>query len=75
MNEDTKQSMNKLHDHLRQETSNSKTPENLYEASELFNQGLTYDQIANQLGISKGTITKWKKKYFDMFVSVSSVSG
>lgn len=62
------------YDHLKQEILDSKAPDKLDEVSELLSQGLTYDQIASQLKISKGTITKWKKKYPDLFVSVSAVS-
>lgn len=61
------------YDHLKQEAFNS-TPDKLDDVVELINQGLTYDQIAKQLDISKGTITKWRKKYPERFVSVSNVS-
>ena len=64
------------YEHLKLETGNEKTPPPLkaYEVAELLKQGYTYDEIAEKLKISKGTITKWKKKYPDLFVSVSDVS-
>ncbi|MCE9538626.1 MAG: AAA family ATPase [Bacteroidetes bacterium] len=62
------------YDHLKQETGNRETPPQIKDVVELLNQQLSYGQIAEQLGISKGTITKWKKKYPDSFVSVSTVS-
>lgn len=61
-------------DHLKVETGNTETPPQVYEVVELLKQNLTYDNIAVQLGISKGTITKWKTRYPQLFVSVSSVS-
>ncbi len=41
---------------------------------ELIGKGYTYDEIAKELGISKGTISKWKTKFPDIFANVSTVS-
>ncbi len=67
------------YDHLNhetgnKETGNKETPQLVFEVVKLLEQKLTYDEIANKLAISKGTITKWKGKYHELFVSVSTVS-
>jgi len=50
------------------------TPPQVYDVLELLKQNLSYGDIAAKLGISKGTITKWKNRYPQLFVSVSTVS-
>ena len=66
-------SFNSEFDHLNQEeTGNKETPQKVYDLVKLLKENLTYDVIAVKLGISKGTITKWKDKYPDLFVSVSN---
>ena len=62
------------YDHLKTETEKKETPSQVYDVADMVKQKIPYDEIANRLGISKGTITKWKNKYTDLFVSVSSVS-
>lgn len=54
-------------EHLKLDNDNLSIPDKLYEAAELYKLGKTYDEIAKQLGISKGTITKWRSKYPDEF--------
>lgn len=61
-------------DHLKEETGNEETPPKVFEVVELLKQKLTYGEIAVKLGISKGTVTKWKDRYPELFVSVSTVS-
>ncbi len=61
-------------DHLKEETGNVEMPPQVYEVLELLKQNMSYADIAGQLGISKGTITKWKNRYPQLFVSVSNVS-
>ncbi len=41
---------------------------------EIEKKGLTYSEIAKELSVSKGTITKWKNKYPDVFATIPSVS-
>ncbi|MGQ0826965.1 MAG: AAA family ATPase [Bacteroidota bacterium] len=62
------------YDHLKLETGNGETPSQVYEVVELLKQNLSYGDIAEKLGISKGTISKWKNRYPQLFVSVSNVS-
>lgn len=62
------------YDHLKDESDKQEIPPQINEIVELLNQKLSYEQIANRLNISKGTITKWKNKYPQHFVSVSTVS-
>lgn len=67
------------YDHLIQETGNKETgnketPAAVFKVAKLLKDELSYENIAKQLGISKGTITKWKNKYPELFVSVSNVS-
>lgn len=61
-------------DHLKEETGNEETPPQVYEVIELLKQHQSYGDIAKKLGISKGTITKWKNRFPQLFVSVSAVS-
>ncbi len=67
-------SLGSEYDHLHEETGNKSIPLKLDEVVELLKKGHSYDHIAGKMGISKGTITKWKRKYPEKFVSVSSVS-
>lgn len=62
------------YDHLKAEPEEKEMPPQINQIVELLNQKLSYEQVAKQLGISKGTITKWKTKYPQHFVSVSTVS-
>ncbi len=61
-------------DHLKAEVGNEETPPLVFEVVKLLEQNVTYEKISAQLGISKGTITKWKDKFHQLFVSVSNVS-
>jgi hypothetical protein len=59
--------------HLPKETaSGTDHTETAKKAAELLATGKTYDEVARELNISKGTITKWKnnQKYAELFVSV-----
>ena len=51
-----------------------KTPDLLPEVAERVNSKEPYSIIAENLNISKGTISKWKKEYPEHFNSVSTVS-
>jgi hypothetical protein len=61
-------------EHLKEVKEEETIPDNVFKVFELTNKGLSYSEIANQLSISKGSITKWKNKYPQIFVSVSNVS-
>ena len=41
--------------------------ENIDKAAKLRAQGKTYEEISKEMGISKGTISKWKKKHPEKF--------
>lgn len=63
--------------HLPKETgSGTDHTETAKKAAQLLENGKTYDEVARELQISKGTISKWKNnpKYAELFVSVSSIS-
>jgi hypothetical protein len=60
-------------DHLRKD-GKIKIPELLPEVVELRNKGYTCRQIADELGIGSGTVTKWEKKFPEYFASASIVS-
>jgi archaellum biogenesis ATPase FlaH len=62
------------YDHLKAEPEEKEMPPQINQIVELLAQNYSYEQIAKQLGISKGSITKWKNKYPQHFVSVSTVS-
>ncbi len=61
-------------DHLQDAKQEEIIPALVHKVFELENKGLSYSEIANELSISKGTITKWKNKYPQIFVSFSNVS-
>lgn len=61
-------------DHLKQETGNNEIPAKVYDVVRLLNENRSYADIAAELSISKGTISKWKEKFPHLFVSVSNVS-
>jgi hypothetical protein len=50
-------------DHLKDSSNSDYVPDKLNEASNMLKEGKSYSQIANYLGISKGTLSKWKNKY------------
>jgi uncharacterized protein YerC len=61
-------------DHLISDYGSKEAPKQMAEVIELLKQGKTYDDIASQLDISKGTISKWKNKFPQQFDFVSNVS-
>ena len=61
-------------DHLMENTNNPKIPEKMYSVAKLLSKGMAYSEIAKELNVSKGTISKWKNKYPDVFETKPSVS-
>lgn len=47
--------------------SDIETQEKIKKVVKLLEQGKTYEGISNELGISKGTISKWRKKHPEQF--------
>ncbi len=66
-------------DHLRESYSDEYYPDKLEAVADLVKKGKTFSEIAKELAVSKGTISKWKNKYAEFFEDgavspVSSVS-
>jgi uncharacterized protein YerC len=51
----------------------TRIPEKVKESAEMLQSGETYDEICNKLGCSKGSISKWRKKYPELFTDIKSI--